>query len=147
MSEEDVEYAAVLKLHLAAELEGFRPLNLIQAVEQSPGWDTTIQVFTHRQTHPRAHAHPRARAHTHTLTHTRSHTFTHTHTRTRTRTHACMHARMHACTRARARMHARTGHGKSDELGYSTCSVCSIRFLHRDIVFSLLVHRNHGRVP
>lgn len=34
----------LLKLHLAAELEGFKPVTLIQAVEQSPGWDSTVQV-------------------------------------------------------------------------------------------------------
>lgn len=34
----------LLKVHLAAELEGFRVKTLISAVEQSPGYDTTIQV-------------------------------------------------------------------------------------------------------
>jgi hypothetical protein len=34
----------LLKVHLAAELEGFRVKTLIQCVEQCPGYDTTIQV-------------------------------------------------------------------------------------------------------
>ena len=34
----------LLKLHLAAELEGFKPVTLIQAIEQSPGWDSNVQV-------------------------------------------------------------------------------------------------------
>merc|ERR1719424_661536 len=34
----------LLKLHLAAELEGFKPVTLLQAVEQCPGWDCSIQV-------------------------------------------------------------------------------------------------------
>ena len=34
----------LLKMHLAAELEDFRPVTLIQAVEQCPGFDATVQV-------------------------------------------------------------------------------------------------------
>ena len=35
----------LLKLHLAAELEDFKPITLIQAVEQCPGFDATVQVL------------------------------------------------------------------------------------------------------
>ena len=34
----------LLKMHLAAELEDFKPITLIQAVEQCPGFDMTVQV-------------------------------------------------------------------------------------------------------
>ena len=52
----------LLKLHLAAELEGFRVKTLITAVEQSPGYDTLIQVSRPGRVHGPSPAAPRRAA-------------------------------------------------------------------------------------